>query len=152
MKTVLVGVKMVDIVTNVIHIMLAILIVPPIINKKASFIEEHTIDKRIFRMFINIKDAVVRVKLLTKVNSPDSNTTHDYRLEENRKFSNISIVDIVEPTLAMTDSDSIDRENYIAYTKSESVQFNRNNKPSTHFMYHIQTPDFEWLQSHCNVI
>jgi hypothetical protein len=74
-------------------------------------------------MFVNPKDAYVRVKLLTKTRSPDSiHITHDYRLEENKKYSNISIADIVEPTHTMIADASIDRELYsIYYNRERSI-------------------------------
>jgi hypothetical protein len=148
MKTMLVGVKMKDKFNKSTHVMPAVLIVPPQISKKPTFVEEHIIDKRTFLMFVNPKDAYVRVKLLTKTRSPDSiHITHDYRLEENKKYSNISIADIVEPTHTMIADASIDRENYIPYTTTESVQYNKNNKPSTQIIYHVEASAFEWLKS-----
>lgn len=148
MRTMLVGVKMKDSENDSMHLMLAVLVVPPRINTKAPFCEEHTINKRKFLMHVLKGDAVIRVKLLINHPSQEGTSDHNYFLPEKTKPCNISILDIVDPTSLINDSQEINRENYINYRTTEAHFVNKKQAVCKQITYHIEAPDFEWLKSH----
>jgi hypothetical protein len=147
----IVGIKMIDDLDKSVHIMLAVIVIPPRISAKATFAEEHTINKRKFVMNVVKGNAVLRVKLLINHPSVDGICNiHNFFLPNNTKASNISILDIVDPITLMNNSTDINRENYIKYRITESQHTNERNKVCKQKTYHIEPLDLIWLKSHIN--
>jgi hypothetical protein len=151
-RTMIVGIKMIAELDKSVHIMLAVIVIPPRISAKATFSEEHTINKRKFVMNVVKGHAVLRVKLLTNHPSVEGICNiHNFFLPNNTKASNISILDIVDPITLINSSTDINRENYIKYRITESQHTNEKNKIVKQKTYHIEPLDLEWLKSHMNL-
>ena len=143
MTTILVGINMVEKVTKIKQIKLAILAVPPRINVKEMLSFEHHIEKSAYDVCVPKGTAVVRVKMMLK----HPNSTNKFFLPTNSKTVSISITDLVFPEAILTANTQLDRLSYIKFELSEATHTNYQMKLSTQITYTIDDASMQWLTS-----
>lgn len=102
---------MVEKVTKIKEIKLAILAVQPRINVKEMLSFEHHIEKSAYDVCVPKGTAVVSVKMMLK----HPNTTNKFFLPTNSKAVNISITNLVFPVAILTANTQFDRLSYIKF-------------------------------------
>jgi hypothetical protein len=132
---------MMEKVTKIKQIKLAILAVPPRINVKEMLSFEHNIEKSLYDVCVPKGTAVVRVKMMLK----HPNSTNKYFLPTNSKTVNIPITDLVFPEAILTANAQLDRLSCIKFELSETTHTNYQMKMSTQITYTIDDASMQWL-------